>query len=223
MSDALALAPPLAGRCRVVNSPATRVPSHGIDRFGLSHAIDLVPVDERGVSAPRGLRSWLTSEPPTSFVGFGRPVLAPVSGVVVWAHDGEPDGGARRAPLVALAFALTQARRIRAGVEAVAGNHVVIEVDGGAGYLWLVHLRRGSVRIDPGDAVVVGQQIGEVGNSGNTTEPHVHVHLADSAQWRRADGLPIAFTSYRTVRTTGEPGAVVDRGLPRSGDIIEPC
>lgn len=221
MSEPLALALPLAGRCRVVNSPADRVPSHGIEKFGLAHAIDLVPVDGDGVSAPRRMRSWFTSESPETFVGFGLPVRAPASGVVVWAHDGEPDGGARRAPLVALAFALTQARRVRAGVEAVAGNHVVIEVDEGAGYLWLVHLRLGSVRVGPGQPVAVGDAVGEVGNSGNTTEPHVHVHLADSAQWRQARALPISFTSYRTVGVDGEPGAVVERGLPRSGEIVE--
>lgn len=140
---------------------------------------------------------------------------------MVWAHDGESDGVARRAPLVALRFALGQAGRVRAGVEAVAGNHVVIEVDGGAGFLWVVHLRRGSVLVEPGDAVVVGQQLGEVGNSGNSVEPHVHVHLADSAQWRRAAGLPIAFASYRVVSGSREPGTVVERGLPRTGEIVE--
>lgn len=221
MSQPHALALPLAGRCRVVNSPADRVPSHGIDKFGLSHAIDLVPVDDRGVSAPRGLRSWFASESPERFVGFGRRVEAPASGVVVWAHDGEPDGVARRAPLVELRYALTQTRRIAAGVEAVAGNHVVIEVDGGAGFLWVVHLRRGSVRVEPGDAVVVGQSLGEVGNSGNSTEPHVHVHLADSAQWRKATGLPIAFAGYRVVSAEAQPGAVVGHGLPRTGEIVE--
>jgi len=223
VSAPVALALPLRGRCRVVNSPANRVPSHGIAEFGLSYAIDLVPVGDDGLSAPRGPRSWLASEPPESFVGFGQPVHAPARGVVVWAHDGVPDGGARRAPLVALGFALTQAQRVRAGVEAVAGNHVVVELDGGAGYLWIVHLRRGSVRVEPGTVLAVGDQLGEVGNSGNTTEPHVHLHVASSAQWRQAQALPLAFTDYRTVDPHGARGAAVATGLPRTGEIIEPA
>jgi hypothetical protein len=207
----------------VVNSPASRVPSHGIAEFGLSYAIDLVPVGDDGLSAPRGPRSWLASEPPESFVGFGRPVHAPASGVVVWAHDGAADGGARRAPLVALGYALTQIRRVRAGVEAVAGNHVVVELDDGAGYLWVVHLRRGSVRVEPGTVLALGDQVGEVGNSGNATEPHVHLHVASSAQWRQAQARPLALSDYRTVDPDGVPGAVVGTGLPRTGEIIEPA
>lgn len=219
-TEPLVLAVPIRGRLLVQNSPANRVPSHGTDRFGLSHAIDLVPVDDTGRSAPRTPRSWLGTEPPERFVGFGRPVLAPASGSVIWAHDGESDGVARRAPLVSLGFALTQARRVAAGVEAVAGNHVVIELRDGAGFLWLVHLRKGSVRVEPGDAVAVGDQVGECGNSGNSTEPHVHVHVADSPRWPVAQGLPIVFGGYRVV-TAGEPGPPVVAGLPRNGEVIE--
>lgn len=213
------LALPLPGRSRVVNSPANRVPSHGMDRFGLTYAIDLVPVDERGRSAPRGLRSWLWSESPVSFIGFGLPVLAPAAGVVVRSHDGEADGVARRAPLSSLTYALTQARRVREGVAAVAGNHAVVELDGGAGFLWLVHLRQGSVSVAVGDRVATGDQVGECGSSGNATEPHVHLHVADSADWRTARGLPFVLVGYRTV-TRGD-GATEEPGMPRNGDVVE--
>lgn len=94
--DQVVLSVPIAGSCRVQNSPANRVPSHGTDAFGSAYAIDLVPVNEHGRSAARTWRRLLTAEPPEIFVGLGRPVLAPVHGRVELVHDGEPDHDARR-------------------------------------------------------------------------------------------------------------------------------
>jgi hypothetical protein len=54
--DPVILSVPLPGSCRVQNSPANRVPSHGTDAFGSSYAIDLVPVDAQERSAPRTWR-----------------------------------------------------------------------------------------------------------------------------------------------------------------------
>lgn len=214
------LALPLPGPVRVVNSPADRVPSHGTELFGLGHAVDLVPVDARGRSARRDLRSWLREEPPDQFVGFGQAVRAPAAGTVVAAHDGEPDGPARRAPLARLSYAATQVQRVRAGIEAVAGNHVVVELAGGRGYLWLVHLRRGSVRAVVGNRVVAGDLLGECGSSGNATEPHVHLHVADVLDPDRARGVPIVLTGYRVRHPAG--GGPVAAGMPRTGEVVEP-
>ena len=191
--EPLVLVARLVGAWTVRNSPADRVPSHGTSAFGTAYAIDLVPVDDRGWSARRGWRSWVTTEPPQSFTGFGAEVRAPVGGRVVQVLDGEPDHVARRSPLAGLGYALTQARRVRAGVAAVAGNHVVVEVAPGGPFVLVAHLRRGSVVVAPGDAVVVGDALGRVGNSGNSTEPHVHLQVTDSTDWERAQGLPLAF------------------------------
>src|SRR5690625_4909229 len=56
---------PFTGRWRVRNSPADRVPSHGATLFGLSYAIDFVPVDADGRSAPVTPWSILGREPPS--------------------------------------------------------------------------------------------------------------------------------------------------------------
>lgn len=190
---------PGAGLWQARNSPARRVPSHGTTRFGTSYAIDLVPVDERGRSARPTWRTLLTREPLASFVGFGRPVLAPVTGTVVEVLDGETDHDAVRSPLASLSYALGQASRIRSGIAAVAGNHVVIEVRTGGPYVLVAHLRQGSLSVSAGQRVEVGEQIGACGNTGNSTQPHVHLQAVDSLDWEHAQAVPILFRSFRSL------------------------
>lgn len=202
---------PFRGRWRAVNSPARRVPSHGTHLLGTTYAIDFVAVDERGRSARRGLRSAFATEPPERFTGFGADILAPVAGVVVIAHDGEADHGARRSPLTLLPYALGQAARLRAGPAAVAGNHVVIAVAPQGPFVLLAHLRRGSIRVTEGQRVVAGDLLGACGNSGNSTEPHVHIQATDSIGWDAARGLPIAFRGPRGAALPAE-GSIVAVG-----------
>ncbi|MFB2571791.1 hypothetical protein [Micrococcus sp. IITD107] len=96
MSTALEIHYPFTGRWLVQNSPANRVPSHGTELFATAHAFDFVRVDEQGRTAPVRLRSLVRTEPPESFPGFGAPILAPVAGTVVSAHDSVPDHHAHR-------------------------------------------------------------------------------------------------------------------------------
>ncbi len=203
---------PFRGRWLARNSPARRVPSHGTTLFGTTYAIDFIAVDESGRSAPRSVRSWVSTEAPERFVGFGAPILAPTSGTVVVAHDGEPDHVARRSPFTLVPYALGQAGRVRRGPDAIAGNHVVIALTGRGAFVALVHLRRGSVLVGVGDEVRVGDRLGSCGNSGNSTEPHVHVQVTDSPEWSSARGVPLAF------RRPGDPAGL---WLPGEGEIVE--
>jgi hypothetical protein len=74
-----------------------------------------------------------SKEPPERFVGFGRPLFAPIGGQVAGVHDGEPDHEARRSQLALIPYAFGQASRIRQGIGAIAGNHLVISVAEGLG------------------------------------------------------------------------------------------
>ncbi|MEV4902923.1 M23 family metallopeptidase [Citricoccus sp. NPDC055426] len=203
---------PFAGRWLVQNSPANRVPSHGTALFGLSYAIDFVPVDDGGRTAPYTLTSFFAREPPEAFPGFGRPVLAPAAGVVVGVHSSEPDHASYRG-LPSVGYALTQRRRLESGWLAVIGNHVLIEVTThpGAGssggrpaVVALCHLQRGSITVRVGQRVGAGELVGRCGNSGNSTEPHLHLQAVDGRELLHASAVPITF-----------PG-----GLPRNGDIV---
>ncbi|MBP2407648.1 M23 family metallopeptidase [Brachybacterium fresconis] len=226
MTAPLRLRSPGRGRWLVQNSPADRVPSHGTSLFALDHSIDLVPVDDRGRTAPVRLRSLVAPEPPEAFPGFGRELLVPLDGEVVAAHDGEPDHPAHRG-LPSVGYALTQRRRLADGWAGLAGNHVILRVtaprplaedgapddlgDAGASgdvravHLALCHLRRGSLAVRPGQRVAAGERLAACGNSGNSTEPHLHLQAMTAADPSAA--RPVAITL---------PG-----GLPRSGEILD--
>ena len=204
---------PFRGRWQARNSPARRVPSHGTHRFGVTYAIDFVAVADDGRSAPRSWRSVLAVEPPEIFRGFGVPMLTPAAGTVVLTHDGVVDHVARRSTLAQIPYAFGQVARVRAGAPAVAGNHVVLRLGSTGPYVLLAHLRRGSVRVAVGDELAVGVPVGQCGNSGNSTEPHVHLQATDSVAWETAVGLPIAFRRPSAAGTwVPAEGELVDTG-----------
>lgn len=201
MTPAIDLAYPFSGRWLVQNSPANRVPSHGTSLFATSYAVDFVPVDENGRTAPVTFGSLVRREPSERFPGFGRPILAPMTGVIVAAHGSEPDHAAHRG-LPSIGYALTQRRRAAAGWVALAGNHVLIE--SGGVIVALCHLRQGGIEVRPGQRVQTGDILARCGNSGNSTEPHLHIQAIDDRDIQRANAVPITFNG----------------ALPANGEVI---
>jgi murein DD-endopeptidase MepM/ murein hydrolase activator NlpD len=94
-------------------------------------------------------------------------VVSPCDGAVLAAQDGLPD----QAPP-------------QADPDNPAGNHVVLACGGLR--IELAHLAAGSVAVAPGDRVRSGDRLGAVGNSGNTSEPHLHIHAVDAATGQAA-------------------------------------
>ncbi len=203
MLPSVDLAYPFQGRWLTQNSPANRVPSHGTPLFATSFAIDFVPVNAAGRTAPITFRSLLRPERAERFPGFGRPVLAPVQGVVVRVHHSAPDHHAFRG-LPSVGYALSQRRRAAAGWVGLAGNHVMIETHAGL-VVAVCHLQRASVQVQIGHSVRVGDTLGRCGNSGNSTEPHVHLQAIDRLDVLTATAVPITFEGR----------------LPRNGETIE--
>ncbi|GAA2101086.1 M23 family metallopeptidase [Brevibacterium salitolerans] len=129
-------------------------------------------------------------------------LLAPVEGIIAAAHDTEPDHPAYRG-LPPIGYALTQQRRTRAGWITPAGNHVLIEADGVM--VALCHLQQGSVQLQTGQHVHRGNVLARCGNSGNSTEPHVHIQANTTPYIERAITVPLTFRGT----------------LPRNGDVID--
>jgi murein DD-endopeptidase MepM/ murein hydrolase activator NlpD len=216
------LALPFTQSWRAVTTPARRVPSHGTHFGGQTYAFDFVAVDERGRSTDvRDWRSFVAAEPVDRFFGFGLPILAPAKGQVVAVHDGEPDLTARRSPVTALPYLLTQGSRLRRGFQAVVGNHVIVELEEPGSYVLLAHLRKGTVRVRPGDRIATGQAVGACGNSGNSTQPHLHLQVMDSVDLVHARGLPVAFRDY--VAWSADGLRRVEVGVPRHRERVAPA
>jgi murein DD-endopeptidase MepM/ murein hydrolase activator NlpD len=127
---------------------------------------------------------------------WDRPVRAPSSATVVAAVDDFPDNVPGRTD---------PAHPV--------GNHVILDLGEGE-FAVLAHLKNGSVRVAKGQRVERGAEIGRCGNSGNTTEPHLHFHLQDGAKFGAAEGLPAFFTNYVA------DGERIARGEPLRGQTV---
>lgn len=132
---------------------------------------------------------------------WGQPVLAPAAGRIVSAVGDQPDNPRPSEKL--------------AGV-APPGNHVVIDHGDGERSL-LAHFRQGSLAVKVGDSVVAGQVVGLCGNSGSSTQPHVHYHLQTGVRFGEGLGLPAFFNGYQA------DGAPVARGEPERGQVVVPA
>jgi hypothetical protein len=214
---------PFEGLWLARNSPARRVPSHGTDLWGERYAIDFIGVDHRRRTADRrDWRTFLATEPAERFFAYGRPLLAPADGIVVGAHDGEIDHVGRRSQLTLLPYALGQAARLRRGVNAIAGNHLIIALRDSRAFVALVHLRAGSISVALGEEVRTGQPIADCGNSGNSTQPHVHMQVMDSPDLSVAQGIPMAFRHFREWPRGAKPLRIRESGLPAEDAVVEP-
>ena len=150
---------------------------------GQSYGVDIVKLDAFGFRA----RGVLPADPKTYAI-YGARVLAPCAGQVLIAVDGLPD---MQVPEVDRAH--------------LAGNHVMLrcaDANTNADVL-LGHLRTGSVQVRAGASVAVGDWLGSAGNSGNTGEPHLHVHAQRPGPVGAplgADPLPVLFGNRFPVR-----------------------
>ncbi|MFE9661756.1 peptidoglycan DD-metalloendopeptidase family protein [Streptomyces sp. NPDC005955] len=204
------VAPPVIGRWTALNSPADKVPSHGTHGYGQTYAIDVVaepepdripddrPADRTGdpTGPPaEGLRPafnwlWPLVRRPDAFPAFGAPLLAVADGTVVRASDTQRDHLSRTSlPMLAYLMLVEGMARAMVGPTRVTGNYVILDL-GDDTYAMYCHLRRGSLKVRPGDRVRVGQVLADCGNSGNSTEPHVHFQLMDSPELDAARGVP---------------------------------
>lgn len=174
------------------------------------YAIDFVSVDQKDT---------FTGDPAKneSYFLYGADVIAATAGHIVATRDGV----AQNVPTEPLPPAT---------IESAPGNYVLEALEDGRFALY-AHLQPGSLRVRPGERVRRGQVLGLVGNSGNSTEPHLHFHVTDRPSPLEADGLPYVFDRFElqgTVDVSGPEPVIVpvpppqgrrDR-LPMNLDII---
>jgi Peptidase family M23 len=151
-------------------------PVNGRLSLGQRFAIDWNGIDARRrfvVGNPDVNRNWIF---------YGKPVIAVANATVAAAVDRFPDQIPNHPKPV--------------GIEQADGNHVILALGAGR-YAFYAHLKAGSVRVKRGDRVRRGQVVGQLGNSGSSTGPHLHFQVMDRPSALASDGLPYVFARFR--------------------------
>jgi len=181
------LGPPLAGKGWVVLNGcceaggvhrSTGLPVNGKICFAQRFAIDWMRMDDGG---------HLVNGDPSdvhSYPDYGADVLAVADGKVVDTLNTLVDQKPGHLP---------DPKTIT--LENIDGNHVVLDLGGGL-FAFYAHLQKGSVTVARGDQVKRGQVLAKLGNTGNTSAPHLHFHLMDGSSVLGSSGLPYVIDSF---------------------------
>jgi len=213
---------PVRGVWIAPNSPGTRIPSHGTTSFGEAYAIDLVMVRE-GDKSRKPYRSSLfryvlKGVPLSDFYGWGQTVYSPVSGqVIAVVNDIEERSNVN--PFSDLQYMRKAVKEFTGSgrPEIVAGNHVIIKLNDHQ-YALLAHLVKGSIKVAPGQSVERSQPIGQLGHSGNSTMPHLHMQFMDSPDFSRAQGIPFVFNEYEVAQE--DEWKKINHSIPTIKDVV---
>ena len=146
------------------------------------YALDIVRLNAfgnraKGIMPPEALEQYAI---------YDDRVYCPCSGQVVIAEDGHEDN-------------VPPAKDL----EHLAGNHVVIDCEGIE--VLLAHLKNGSIVVEAGQEVEEGLVLGQIGNSGNSSQPHLHIHAetgGPTGKILEGEGVPIRFNGRFLVRNS---------------------
>lgn len=204
--DMAVIGPPLrGGGWLVANGPDPNtghrralVPVDGAPAIAQRFAIDYVKMNEHG---RRFIGDSLKNE---SYFAEGVDALAVADGIVVSVKDSIPEN----VPGVT-------SRAVPITLETVGGNFVILDIGQGR-YAFYAHLKPGSLRVRPGDRVRQGQVVGLVGNSGNSTEPHLHFHLADGTSPLGSEGIPYVHETFQLLGRCARMFSGCERKSPES-------
>jgi hypothetical protein len=203
-SNIAVIAPPLRGGVWfAANGPSptsghrrAMIPIYGTYYISQRFAIDWVKVDEQGrTHTGDSLQN-------RNYYAYGNNALAVDDGIITEVKDSIPENvpGAN-------------SRAVPITLETVGGNHVIINLGQGR-YAFYAHLQPHSIKVHVGEHVKRGQLLGLVGNSGNSTEPHLHFHLSDASSPLGSEGVPYEFETLNVVGACTGFGASCDRGHP---------
>lgn len=150
-----------------------------------------------------------------SYLAYGADILAVADGTVVSVVDDMANEPPQQAPT-------------DIGLDQLGGNHIIVDI-GGGNYAFFAHLIPGSATVQVGDRVTRGQVIGHVGNTGNTTEPHLHFHISRAPVPLAGDNVPYEIDRFTFVGSVGadvrlvrgpDAGSRTDQ-LPLEGAIAD--
>jgi len=142
-----------------------------------------------------------------NYHAYGAEALSVADAVVVTAKDGIPQNVPGE-----------NSRAVPITLETIGGNHIILDLGDGR-YAFYAHLQPGSLRVKVGDRVKRGQVLALAGNSGNSTEPHLHLHVCDRNSPLECEGVPYVLESYE-VRGKDKKYEKREKQLPLSDEIV---
>ena len=158
---------------------------------------------------------WFTGDGSklTDYPYYGSPIHAVANGVVVSAINNRPQ--------VPPNTSTADNHTLHTAAD-FSGNSVIERIGHGV-YATYAHMQTGSVRVKVGQRLRTGEVIGLLGNSGNTTAPHLHFGIVDRADFF-SNSLPLAFKSFTVqgMAAFGPKGTVKIIGKPRRVRQAEP-
>lgn len=191
------------------------------------HRRALIPIDGHAVISQRFAIDWVKlgddgktfrgdEKDNKNYYAFGNDALAVADGIVTEVKDGIP-----------LNVPGIDSRAVPITLETVGGNHVILDI-GGGNFAFYAHLQPGSLRVKLGDKVRRGQVLGLVGNTGNSTEPHLHFHIENGSSPLGAEGLPYSLASFEVVGSgwgwkpsdAKGPGEIHKHEIPLENEVV---
>lgn len=185
------MALPFKGEWSVFWGGDTKEQNYHVESEAQKGAFDMVMRDEKGSSHKGG------GTQNEDYYCFGQPLLAPCAAEVVLVVDGIKDNipGVMN-PVY------------------VPGNTIVLKTAAGE-YLFFAHFKQYSIKVKPGQQVKTGEVLGLCGNSGNSSEPHLHFHVQDAEEMTEAAGIKCYFEKILV------NGKGVENVSPVQGDKVE--
>ncbi|MCF6337347.1 MAG: M23 family metallopeptidase [Gammaproteobacteria bacterium] len=196
---------PLRGDWTAGHTPAEKVPSHGVDVLGQTYAYDFLRLDwnKKGfIFHPKTtLRYYTTGLNVKDCFGYGEHIYSPVNGKVVVSKDGLKDHQwlhPIKDLLAAYARGLYISLSKKPNLHKVIGNYIIVKMEDFDAYVFFAHAKKDSIMVKEGEVITCGQHLADVGNTGNSTAPHLHFHIMDRIDLLNAKGLPCNFKEYES-------------------------
>ena len=183
---------PFKDEWTVVWGGDTRELNYHVENEAQKHAFDMIITNEKGASYKTN------GETNEDYYAFGKELYAPCDGEVVLVVDGVKDN--------------------KPGVMNpvyIPGNTVIIRTDKNE-YLFFAHFKQHSIKVTQGQKLKQGELLGLCGNSGHSSEPHLHFHIQHVEDMNVATGVKCYFDKLLV------NGKVKGNYSPVKGDRIKP-
>lgn len=182
---------PFSGSWTVANGGINKIDSHSWAICNQRYAYDFY-IEKAGKTYQENGKSV------SDYFCYGKAILAPADGVVVEIKNLFDD------------TPIPEQQEVSCSASDVRGNYIVIQHSKHE-YSTIAHIQKDSFTVNVGEKVYRGQQIACCGNSGNTSEPHIHFQIQQGKSFLLSASLPIWFTDIRN-NTTSNLTTHISRG-----------